>query len=261
MTFFDFYKLKSNQKAQTPDWLKKWVSVTFGKYFDPCPANPGFDGLSIPWKTINYVNPPFDDIGSWMDKASCELKKGKTSIFLVPFRAHTNYFLRNVSNIRCSMILDEEIAFKGYKEKLSIALHICVFSPHKIPRNINGLTKQCTSYVTEIDNLKELKMYTKKICRDVTVIGSSISEPLSKVLKKKKNAHGSFAVICPTRMSNKVLSSAFMNSTMMIFANTYINSKRDHKFALCVILFGKVSTPQNMKTLQLYSLNVNSLKK
>ena len=182
MSFFDFCKLKSDQKAQTPDWLKRWVFVTFGKWFDPCPANPGFDGLSIPWKKMNYVNPPFDEIGKWMDKASSELKKGNTSIFLIPFRAHTNYFLRNVSNIRCSMILDEEIAFKGYNRKLSIALHICVFSPHKIPRTIKGLSTHGISYVTDIDNLKELKKETRKICRDVTVIGSSLSQPLSELL-------------------------------------------------------------------------------
>ena len=99
--YSNLYISRKDQKAQTPDWILKWVKVHFGSYFDPCPPNPKFDGLSIKWKTMNFVNPPFDNISKWMDKAVNEFhKNGSTSISLIPFRPHTEYFRRNSKYIK-----------------------------------------------------------------------------------------------------------------------------------------------------------------
>jgi hypothetical protein len=259
MKFFVFFTSKSDQKAETPDWLKKWVVKTFGKYFDPCPANPKFDGLSVPWKTLNYVNPPFDNIGAWMDKAATEMHNGKTSILLIPYRAHTDYFKRNVSDIQCSFILNETIAFKGYTTKLNVALQICVFSLTRIPKTIKSSEKQCMSYVSEVDSLKDLVKEAKKLCPVISVLGSSISGPLEKIMEKHRGL-SKYGVVCPSRLENKVLYGAFLTAKTLIFANVFVNSKRDAKFPTCVILFGNVPTPQYKLKNQLYSLDVRRMK-
>ena len=62
----------------------KWLLDVFSTYFDPCPKNPTFDGLSIPWKKFNYVNPPFNKKVPWIDKALEEQVLGNTTVMLLP---------------------------------------------------------------------------------------------------------------------------------------------------------------------------------
>lgn len=62
--------------------------------FDPCPIDPEFDGLSIPWKPLTYVNPPYSNIRQWLEKAINEVELGNTflAVFLVPARVDTKWF-------------------------------------------------------------------------------------------------------------------------------------------------------------------------
>jgi hypothetical protein len=56
--------------------------------FDPCPLNPTFDGLAIPWAlppVINVVNPTFREMRRWKDKAEREWKeRGCWNKFIAP---------------------------------------------------------------------------------------------------------------------------------------------------------------------------------
>lgn len=62
----------------------KWLLDIFSTYFDPCPANPKFDGLNISWKKFNYVNPPFNKKVPWINKALEEQALGNTTVMLLP---------------------------------------------------------------------------------------------------------------------------------------------------------------------------------
>jgi hypothetical protein len=62
----------------------KWILDMFQDYFDVCPKNPEFDGLSINWKRFNYCNPPYSNKVPWIKKAIEEMKKGNTSVMLLP---------------------------------------------------------------------------------------------------------------------------------------------------------------------------------
>lgn len=66
-------------------------------YFDPCPYESNFDGLSIEWKEKNFVNPPYSQISKWVNKSIEEHKKGKEIVLLIPARTDTKYFRKIVN--------------------------------------------------------------------------------------------------------------------------------------------------------------------
>ena len=129
MTPLSFYE--RNQKAQTPEQLYEELNDEFHFEFDPCPAFPDgiqtFDGLQIPWKKINYVNPPYNEIEKWVKKALIEKKKGNTSVFLIPLRADRKYFMEHViPNSKISVVFPK-VTFKGYDRPCPWTTVIAVF--------------------------------------------------------------------------------------------------------------------------------------
>lgn len=63
-------------------------------YFDPCPVNPLFDGLSVEWGKKNFINPPYSQIGDWVNRAvrDYNYRKFDKTWFLVPARTDTRWF-------------------------------------------------------------------------------------------------------------------------------------------------------------------------
>lgn len=64
---------------QTPQWLKKIIKDYYGgTYFDPCPANPDFDGLKLIWPVKDtYINPPFSQYKAWVNHGLLYSKRSR----------------------------------------------------------------------------------------------------------------------------------------------------------------------------------------
>lgn len=62
--------MKDTDNVETPGWLMQF----FDYLHDPCPLNAEFNGLLIPWKDANYVNPPYSNVMPWIEKALRERK-------------------------------------------------------------------------------------------------------------------------------------------------------------------------------------------
>ena len=121
-----------NQEAQTPPEVWEVLKEEWGEMFDPCPPNPKFDGLSIPWKKINYCNPPYNQCKEWMIKCIEEFKKGNTTICLIPCRCHTNWFHSYVLPYATTIkFVKNGVRFVGYKRKSPFPVCIVVFDPSK----------------------------------------------------------------------------------------------------------------------------------
>lgn len=70
----------------TPNEFYKEIALEFDCDFDPCPENPSFDGLKIPWRGVAFVNPPYGrGIERWIQKALSEIAAGHCirAIFLL----------------------------------------------------------------------------------------------------------------------------------------------------------------------------------
>ena len=82
-----------NLHWQTPKALYDELDAEFAFDFDPCPANPLFDGLMVDWGDRNFVNPPYGRVlGTWIRKAWEQHRLGKLSVLLVPSRTDTAWW-------------------------------------------------------------------------------------------------------------------------------------------------------------------------
>lgn len=56
------------------------------------------DALTLEWGYSNWCNPPYSDIGPWVEKAIQEAVVGKTTVMLVPSNIDTKWFLKIIDN-------------------------------------------------------------------------------------------------------------------------------------------------------------------
>lgn len=109
---------KGGDRWQTPPGLRDAIYKKFspdGKMFDPCPANPDFDGLSIPWKECNYVNPPYSrgQQHLWVTKALSELKHNRKTYLLLPTDTSTALFHFIMDTATAIYLFSSRIRFVG----------------------------------------------------------------------------------------------------------------------------------------------------
>lgn len=100
--------MKDSDNCPSP---KKYRDM-FSKCFDPCPSVPDFDGLAIEWHQVNFVNPPYSRKIAWIKKAMQQMKKGRTSIMLLPTATDAAWFhdlimkFAKIRFIRGRLVLD-----------------------------------------------------------------------------------------------------------------------------------------------------------
>lgn len=89
--------INNDNNYATPPELLTELNKRFNFDFDPCPYNEGEiinDGLKIEWGKSNFVNPPYSQKlkEAFIEKAIQEMKKGNSSVFLIPVSTSTNLF-------------------------------------------------------------------------------------------------------------------------------------------------------------------------
>jgi hypothetical protein len=146
-----------NNEIETSDEVLHELRAEFGDMFDPCPfvgkgLRPEFDGRKIPWKEMNFINPPYDDISPWMERANREMRKrNHTSLIFVPVRTGTRYWEKLVyphaSEIR---YLTGRIVFKGYKTPPPH--HLCFI----IYKSENEKKAERTNHNWNLDEIMEM---------------------------------------------------------------------------------------------------------
>lgn len=87
-----FKTIRTMENVRTPKELYNELNAEFHFDFDPCPADPTFDGLKVEWGHCNYVNPPWDQKRKWIEKAVEEYRKGKCVVLVLPADTSTRWF-------------------------------------------------------------------------------------------------------------------------------------------------------------------------
>jgi hypothetical protein len=103
----------------TPPEMLNLIKMEFGEFFDPCPLNASFDGLSIPWGKVNYINPPYcrELKEAFIRKAYEESQKGKTCIMLLPVSTSTKIFHEIIYPHAEIRFLKRRVKFIGMNSK------------------------------------------------------------------------------------------------------------------------------------------------
>lgn len=120
----------------TPPAFYKVLNKEFKFNFDPCPlgGKKYMDGLSIPWKKSNYVNPPFSEVKKWAAKAYEETKRGNKTVILAPLRTTSKYWQKFIipfaSEIR---FLANTLSFGKHDKPLPIPLVLIIYKPRSKP--------------------------------------------------------------------------------------------------------------------------------
>ena len=101
--------INNDDNYATPPELYNELNEEFNFDFDPCPYNESEiinDGLKINWGKSNFVNPPYSQKlkEQFIIKGIEEMRKGNTSVFLIPVSTSTklfhNYIKPNANEIR-----------------------------------------------------------------------------------------------------------------------------------------------------------------
>jgi len=121
-----FSSQKTNWK--TPSGFYKKLNKEFHFDFDPCPANPRFNGLKIAWKQRNFVNPPYGRVlPLWVKKAFEESQKGKIVVLLIPSRTDTRYWHDYVMKADEIRFIKGRLKFSGHKNSAPFPSCIVIF--------------------------------------------------------------------------------------------------------------------------------------
>lgn len=95
----------SGDDWKTPDNFYNKLDEVYHFNFDPCPYQSDFDGLSMEWGGVNFINPPYSKVlkEKFVLKALEESRKGKLCVMLLPVSTSTKLFheviLPNASKI------------------------------------------------------------------------------------------------------------------------------------------------------------------
>jgi site-specific DNA-methyltransferase (adenine-specific) len=133
---------KRKDEWETPDCLFKKYDAKFGGFALDAAANlrnfkcthfysleAGQDGLSLPWLSPTWVNPPFSEIGKWVKKASDEASRGITSVMLIKSSTGASYWhewIWKKPDVEIEL-LDKRVTFVGAPDPAKFDCVIVIF--------------------------------------------------------------------------------------------------------------------------------------
>lgn len=118
----------------TPAGLYKKLNDEFHFNHDPAlkeRVDWSNSGLSTPWGTKTFCNPPYSNLADWLAKGYREYKSGKLVVFLIPSRTDTHAWHDYVMKASEVRLIKGRITFEGAEQGAPFPSCIVVFDPSK----------------------------------------------------------------------------------------------------------------------------------
>lgn len=111
-------------------FFESLLNITFT--FDPCPykGDQYFDGLNSNWGLYNWVNPPYSCVKLWAKQAINQLKKGCTSVFLIPYRTRAAYWNKYITKYFNTLFILPPVRFTGHVNYFLQPMCVVVYTPN-----------------------------------------------------------------------------------------------------------------------------------
>lgn len=125
----------------TPDDFFQYLNAIFNFTLDPCSSDQNHkcetyftesdDGLAQPWAPHRvFMNPPYSQVGAWMQKAVKESKKGAHVVALVGARIDTLWWRSFVRDAHAEIhFLKRRLRFGGAKNSAPFPSAIVIYYP------------------------------------------------------------------------------------------------------------------------------------
>ena len=136
--------LQQGKKATGESWRDNYItpqhifdcvnaysdSIRETGFFDPCPENPIFNGLERSWQSdftnhkVVYINPPFSEYSSWLDKGireykiSKELNQKLSLIYVCNTACEVKWYRRALANASVELRTNYRVKFIHPKTKI-----------------------------------------------------------------------------------------------------------------------------------------------
>lgn len=114
----------------TPEETYRALDAEFGFKDDPCPLGGNVSGLLREWGSPCFVNPPYSDIGPWMERALLEAQAGKTVVLLVPSRTCTRWWHDYALKATEIRFIRGRLKFGGAKTGAPFPSAVVIFQPN-----------------------------------------------------------------------------------------------------------------------------------
>lgn len=115
------------QNWKTPKAFYQALDSEFHFDFDPCPEDPGFDGLMTSWGSVNFVNPPYSNLKKWIEKGFLEHMRGSVVVFLIPSRTDTAWWHDYVMKANEIRFIRGRLNFDGFKNNAPFPSCVAIF--------------------------------------------------------------------------------------------------------------------------------------
>lgn len=123
------FSKKSDDWFTPRDFYNK-LDEEFNFNFDPCPLKSvDMTTLLKDWHGRVFVNPPYSNIGNFLNKARLELKKGniELAVFLIPSRTDTKWFHKHVWNVAEIRFIKGRLKFGGSKNSAPFPSMLAIY--------------------------------------------------------------------------------------------------------------------------------------
>ena len=120
-------KMKASRPKQPDDWrtpkdFYDKLNKRFNFDFDPCPFqhDMSWNGLTVDWGQVNFVNPPYSKKlkEAFVKKAILESRKGKVCVLLIPVSTGTKLFHDHILPEEPKIeFIKGRLRFEGYNNR------------------------------------------------------------------------------------------------------------------------------------------------
>ncbi len=117
-------KLELRDSWSTPQWLFNWLDSIFNFDIDLAANSDNYkcrayftihdNALKMNWSEYNktgFLNPPYSNIDPWVDKAIEEMKKGFTTVMVIPTLSGVKRDKKIIDNATGIIFFDGRISF------------------------------------------------------------------------------------------------------------------------------------------------------